>query len=200
MYKDIELYKTKHLTDESYGNTGYLYADTINDYLSHYKDIKTVLDFGCGKGTLKKALLSNNCEIDEYDPAIKGKEKIPKKVYDLIITTDVLEHLHNDELSWACQEFLDMSPKYMLHFISTVPAVQLLPDGTNAHKTIHNADWWHKTVMEKTNNKYIIYYRQRKQTAILNCIKNEERSHKIPDKKRKRNTWYRNISEFFFRR
>jgi 2-polyprenyl-3-methyl-5-hydroxy-6-metoxy-1,4-benzoquinol methylase len=165
MYKDIELYKELHKSNPKYGATGFNYCQLINSYIEYYSgDIKNILDFGCGKGTLKNCL---QFPIDEYDPAIEGKEHIPQAQYDLIITTDVLEHLYENEIEAVCKEFISLKPKRMLHFISTVEAKTILPDNTNAHKTIQNGEWWKNTIYKYTN--FDIGMAQYDKVAVLNC-------------------------------
>ena len=46
---------------------------------------------------------------------------------------------------------MSLSPKYMIHIISTRPAKKVLPDGTNAHKTIKNKNWWKEKIFECSN-------------------------------------------------
>src|SRR5438045_9130959 len=55
---------------------------------------KTLLDYGCGKGTLKSALqgLCPDLDIREYDPAMPGKTAMPKPA-DAVVCLDVLEHI-----------------------------------------------------------------------------------------------------------
>jgi hypothetical protein len=168
MYRDIDLYKELHKTNKNYGNTGKYYCSFINEYLVHYPNIKNVLDFGCGKSTLSQCL---DFHIDEYDPAISGKEQISKSKYDLIITTDVLEHLYEDEIPLICQEFLSLQPYKMLHFICTIKAKQILPDGSNAHKTIQNGEWWKTHIHNFT--KYNINMKEYATFVILECTSNE---------------------------
>lgn len=164
-YKDLHLYKELHQHNNKYGNTGHIYAVFIKKYLQKYSNIATILDFGCGKGTLKQEL---KLDIDEYDPAIPGKETIPKNTYDLIITTDVLEHLYITEIPTICEEFLLLRPKRMLHFINTAEAKQILPDGTNAHKTIKNGTWWKNMLLQCTKYQIDIIY-QSQYTVALDC-------------------------------
>ena len=44
--------------------------------LARQNNLKVILDYGCGKGTLKPALaaLAPDLTVLEYDPAIPGKE------------------------------------------------------------------------------------------------------------------------------
>lgn len=151
-YKDIYLYEKIYSTTNQYGNTGYRYVDIIHKFILETKPI-SILDFGCGQGSLKKALGSRFIEIDEYDPAIKHKSILRKQAYDLVITTDVLEHIYEDEINIFLYDILSLSPSYMIHVISTRPASKILPDGTNAHKTIKNQNWWKNKIFESTKYK-----------------------------------------------
>jgi 2-polyprenyl-3-methyl-5-hydroxy-6-metoxy-1,4-benzoquinol methylase len=140
-YRDIHLYKQLHKESAGYGAFCHSYITLIKKYIQDTNS-SNILDFGCGKGNLKRALSSHGIVIDEYDPAISGKDVLPSKEYDLVITTDVLEHLHPDEIDIIKDEFENLNPKHMMHIISTRTAVQILPDGTNAHKTVQPGDWW----------------------------------------------------------
>ena len=138
-YRDVDLYKKLHQHDPSYGTFSVQYNNRIINHINKVKP-KTIIDYGSGKGNLAKCL--NQYNIDEYDPAIPGKDHITQKQYDLIISTDVLEHLYIDEIELICKEFCMLNPKSMFHCISTRPAAQILSDGSNAHKTIKSGDWW----------------------------------------------------------
>ena len=145
-YKDLHLYKELH-QKRSYGDTGSGYANDINAFISETKS-SDVLDFGSGAGSLKKSLAKLGVFIDEFDPCVSGKNIIPKTQYDLIVTTDVLEHIYEDELANLFDEILSLTPKFMYHGISTRPATIMLPDGSNAHKTIQSANWWYNKINE----------------------------------------------------
>ena len=151
-YKDIELYKKLHIQNSNYGDTGPKYLERIVTHIQKYKP-DSILDFGCGKGGLAKELLKFGLNVDQYDPAIAGKENIPQKHYAMIITTDVLEHLYEDEIQTICNDFLSLSPSTMFHAICTRPASNLLPDGSNAHKTVKPIEWWEDKLKNYTGFK-----------------------------------------------
>tara|TARA_Y100000385_G_C13068487_1_gene627851 strand:+ start:145 stop:663 length:519 start_codon:yes stop_codon:yes gene_type:complete len=148
-YKDLELYKQLH-QERNYGDTGLEYAEDILN-LIRQTGAQTVLDFGSGTGSLAKSLRKRNVLIDEFDPCYPGKEKIPKEKYDLVITTDLLEHIYEDELDNIFEEMLYLKPKFMYHAISTREATILLPDKTNCHKTIKNMHWWYDRIYNLIN-------------------------------------------------
>lgn len=56
---------------------------------------KTALDFGCGKSSLLASLLEEEgvC-CDYYDPIYHPNISIDSKKYELIVSTEVFEHLH----------------------------------------------------------------------------------------------------------
>lgn len=153
IYKDIELYKQLHKT-RSYGDTGHNYCSDIISFIKE-TNAASYIDFGCGTGSLRKSLLGYGFRIDEFDPAIPGKDKIPKKNYDLVITTDVLEHLYENEIDNFFEEIMMLNPKFMYHAVSTRDAIIKLPDGTSCHKCIQNSNWWKEKLEKNTKAKKI---------------------------------------------
>jgi len=154
-YKDLELYKQLH-KERSYGDTGVDYIEDVLGFIVQTK-AETVLDFGSGTGSLAKNLRQKNILVDEFDPCYPGKEKIPKQKYDLVITTDVLEHIYEDEIGNLFEEMLSLQPKFMYHAISTRTATILLPDNSNCHKTVKNAEWWLNKIKQLTKPSNINY-------------------------------------------
>src|SRR5687768_12774179 len=76
-----------------WGASGYSHAATVADYAEKL-GAKTILDFGCGRATLKPTLLKINklLNISEYDPGIPELDVLPQSV-DLLVANDVLEHI-----------------------------------------------------------------------------------------------------------
>lgn len=102
---------------------------------------RTVLDYGCGKGNLRKALEKPDW-ITEYDPAVKGKDAPPKDRADLVVCTDVLEHIEPDLLDNVLNHIKSLTRKLVFVVIATRESSQSLSDGRNAHLIIEDADWW----------------------------------------------------------
>lgn len=135
-----------HETNPKYGIGGGRYADSVMVLRDTY-DATTVLDFGCGKGALKKSL-GNPEWLSEYDPAIPGKDVLPGRA-DIVVATDVLEHIEPDLLDNVLFQIARRADKAVLLAIATRPAGKTLSDGTNAHKIIENADWWRQKLSER---------------------------------------------------
>jgi hypothetical protein len=100
----------------------------------------TVLDYGCGQGNLGKSLGSPEW-FREYDPAIGGKEAMPETA-DLVVCTDVLEHIEPDMLDNVLKHIASLSVRSVFLVVSIVPAGKQLSDGRNAHLSVHPASWW----------------------------------------------------------
>ena len=146
-----ELNKKLHEENRHYGGHGDRYAKIVQK-MSETEGVKTVLDYGCGKGALAKAL---NFPIWEYDPAIPEKSATPQPA-DLVICTDVLEHIEPEYLD-AVLEDLRRVIKFSAFFaIHTGPSCKVLADGRNTHLIQQNMDWW----KQKLSNYFDVPYCQ----------------------------------------
>lgn len=128
-----------HQSNPSYGMGGSKYRDTV---LRLMKETKTtsVLDYGCGKGMLAKSL---DVPIWEYDPAIPEKSGIPKPA-DIVICTDVLEHIEHDKLNFVLDDLKRCVKQIGYFVISTRKAVKTYENGKNAHSIVQGEEWWKK--------------------------------------------------------
>jgi 2-polyprenyl-3-methyl-5-hydroxy-6-metoxy-1,4-benzoquinol methylase len=104
---------------------------------------RSILDYGCGKGNLAVAM--PDLAIREYDPAIAGKDGEPEPA-DLVICTDVLEHIEPNYLDDVLDHIRSVTAKFAFLNIATRPAVKTLPDGRNTHLIIRPQDWWRSRI------------------------------------------------------
>lgn len=133
----VELNKKLHDDNYNYGGHGDRYADIVRKMAESPK-VKSILDYGCGKGALADSL---NFPIWEYDPCVPGKESTPRPA-DLVICTDVLEHIEPDNLGAVLEDLKRVVKSSGFFAIHTGPAQKTLPDGRNAHLLQQNMEWW----------------------------------------------------------
>ncbi len=97
-YQDLETQKERYnLHENNEEDEGYrAYFQRFLDFvLPHVDNVKTALDFGCGRTSLLAQLLEGkSISCDYYDPIYHPDTLDEKKRYDLIVSTEVFEHLH----------------------------------------------------------------------------------------------------------
>jgi hypothetical protein len=128
-----------HGSHPEYGTFGWRHGDKVLALREETESV-TVLDYGCGKGALREALGRPEW-FREYDPAIPGKDARPE-IADLVVCTDVLEHIEPDLLDNVLTHIVRCTAKAAFLLIATRPASKSLADGSNAHKIVENAAWW----------------------------------------------------------
>jgi SAM-dependent methyltransferase len=128
-----------HREKEDFGTSSPMYADSIKYMLSKFK-CEDMLDFGCGKAALKKALGIKEGYYG-FDPAIPEYSDVPNP-RDLVVCTDVLEHVELGMVPNVIKELARVTKKVGYFVIHTGPALNVLPDGRNAHITQEPARWW----------------------------------------------------------
>lgn len=128
-------------------------------------NVKSILNFGCGKGYLNNSIKSQFPMIDIYgwDPAYHSYEQLPNAI-DLIISTDVLEHIEPNLLNDTLCDLKNRST-LMYHLIACYEAVSVLPDGRNAHLIIESPKWWRNKMIELSGS--IIYDRVIEENRLL---------------------------------
>lgn len=137
----IELNHKLHQDNPSYGMGGGKYAKTVLQ-LSEANKTTSILDYGCGKGLLAKEL---PFPIWQYDPAIPEHSAIPKPA-DIVICTDVLEHIELDKLIIVLDDLRRVVKKVGYFVISTRKAGKTYANGENAHLIVQGKDWWEKNL------------------------------------------------------
>lgn len=128
-----------HERSKSYGSGAWRKADAIVEIVVN-NGFSSVLDYGCGKGTLA-AELENAVPVAEYDPAIEGKDGPPEPA-DLVVCLDVLEHVEPDKLEATIKHLHSLTLGELLVTIACRPSTATLADGRNAHLIIEPPEWW----------------------------------------------------------
>lgn len=126
-----------HVSNPHYGVSSSRWAPHVADLAARLQT-QDILDYGCGKGLLKQTL---GWPIREYDPAIPGKDTPPEPA-DLVICTDVLEHIEPECLSHVLDDLQRLTRKVAFLNVATRPAKKVLADGRNAHLIQEQLSFW----------------------------------------------------------
>ena len=142
-------YRKPNSGGSSWGGGGGPHVPFVFDLIEAY-EVETIIDYGCGRGILLESLINqrlvNPTNVCGYDPGVEGREIIDREAYDLLVSTDVLEHIEPECLSSVLEHMRSLAPMAYLN-IHTGPAKAILPDGRNAHLIQKPWDWW-KSVLE----------------------------------------------------
>ena len=146
----------------------------IGEALAEYKhqifqiiknnNVKTILDYGCGKAKFHSILFNNRkvpgspmgINMTPYDPAVAQFSNKPTGQYDLVLCIDVMEHVQEDKVDEVLKDIFSYSNKVFLT-ITCYPAMQVLPNGKNAHYTIKEPDWWKEKLKPYDGNHITIF-------------------------------------------
>jgi len=106
----------------NWGITAGKYAgDSIIALLKFYPEIKTILDYGCGKGSLKPFIEEAGITGKKwtmYDPGVPKFSNEPTGQYDLVITTDVLEHVEEIMLNKVLANLRSLTGRFLFNEIA----------------------------------------------------------------------------------
>lgn len=128
-----------HKSNPHYGAGADSRAQLVRQITSEYRS-NDVLDYGCGKGFLRRAL-QPLISVKEYDPAIEGKDGPPEPA-DIVVCLDVLEHVEPECLDHVLDHIQSLTVKVAALLVHTSAALKVLDDGRNAHLTQQRLPWW----------------------------------------------------------
>jgi 2-polyprenyl-3-methyl-5-hydroxy-6-metoxy-1,4-benzoquinol methylase len=141
---------------------GKLYGKSSEDLLEwitpYIKELnpKTILDWGCGRSCLVNYFWKDGeRKIYKYDPAIHEYKDKPEIVADLLLCTDVLEHIPKEHLALCFQEIFKHSRK-QIFTVSMIKARKKLPCGMNAHVNVQNRTYWVKEFKRYFDNVQVL--------------------------------------------
>ncbi len=135
----------------TYGISGGRWARDVYR-VAQEAEAKSVLDYGCGQGTLNIALHQKfgalSFVLYHYDPAIPGVDERPEPA-DLVVCGDVLEHVEPECLYAVMSDLRDLAKRAVFLVVATRPAKKVLADGRNAHLIVEPAAWWLPKIMDR---------------------------------------------------
>lgn len=147
----LEEQRRLHGAPRGYGGSGRKWADDVLALALKYR-ARSILDYGCGRGTLGHALLeqylaSDDLDFDvrEYDPAVPEKSRLPA-VADLVVCTDVLEHIESDRIWNVLEHLASVTRCAAFIVVSLVASNKQLSDGRQAHILLRSVEWWRTQV------------------------------------------------------
>lgn len=121
----------------------------------------SILDYGSGKGRQYDmrdirlqdgqviSSIADHWNVDYvhcFDPCFPPFSKAPEGKFDGVISTDVLEHCPEEDISWIVDEIFGYATKFVFANVACYPARKRLPTGENAHCTILPPQWWAELV------------------------------------------------------
>lgn len=125
-----------HAMRQDYGGGSWRHAGLVKE-LMREQHCETLLDYGCGKGSLVQQIPG----AVGYDPALPEFSERPDPA-DLVVCTDVLEHIEPDLLDNVLTDLRTLSKRCVYIIVSCRPAAKTLPDGRNAHLIVESQSWW----------------------------------------------------------
>ncbi len=134
-----ELNAKLHRDRPEYGMRSLDFADQVLD-LAEVVNVKTLLDYGAGKGRLAEAL-KGKVTVFNYDPAIEkfAHEPDPNA---FVVSIDVLEHIEPECLDAVLNHMWSLTRETVFLTVATCPAIKTLADGRNAHLIVEPVEWW----------------------------------------------------------
>jgi 2-polyprenyl-3-methyl-5-hydroxy-6-metoxy-1,4-benzoquinol methylase len=128
-----------HEASAGWGKGGTKFIDRCVEFI---KPGDRVLDYGCGKGRLARDLISQHgVAAVAYDPAVPRFSREPTGHFNVVVCTDVLEHVEPELLDETLEHIYGLCDR-VYFVVGITPAVKILPDGRNAHLTIESGEWW----------------------------------------------------------
>lgn len=110
---------------------------------------RSILDYGAGQSRTVFHLRAPAARIrHRYDPAIPSINEVPGANYDLVLCSDVMEHLDEAEISGVMAHIKSLGRRALMA-VDTKVANTVLPNGENAHATVQAPRWWLQRMREQ---------------------------------------------------
>lgn len=132
-----EINREIHGAIKNYGKNSLQWVPHIWKLIEEGK-IKTILDYGCGKGVLS---LNIPYFISNYDPGVVQFEEMPSPA-ELVVCTNVLECVEPEYLEYVIDHLNFLTEGCLFLTICTKAAPGKLLDGRNFHLNVKTQQEW----------------------------------------------------------
>ena len=155
----IQQYRELHRQGKFLGLSVLKFSDEIGSLIKQH-GIETVLDYGSGQG--QQYMPPNSLEkkwgvdVTMYDPAVPGLDTLPDKKFDMVICSDVLEHVPIDDVGVLAQTLFSHATRFVFATVCCREAKKKLPDGRNAHITIRPFEWWQDLLAGYATTQFVL--------------------------------------------
>lgn len=135
------------------------HKDEIRKLVKQF-EVQDVLDYGCGRGDqykqphrLHRHWGLHWWHVRLYDPAFAEHDERPHGKHDLVVCSDVLEHVPEADVDDVIGDLFLFARKVVWASVCCRPAKKTFP-GTdiNLHVTIHPVEWWSQKFAEVRSN------------------------------------------------
>jgi hypothetical protein len=118
---------------------GVLSGESVVNFLREHPEIETVLDYGCGEGTLRAYVEAQGIvkPWTMYDPGMRGLDEKPNGKFDLVITTDVLEHVEPHMTMAVLNELRGFTNKFLYNDIACYYTGRYFDSGPYIGQDLH---------------------------------------------------------------
>lgn len=142
---DYKAQITKLHATQRWGNQGWkALPEALSLILRYGLKKPSILDFGAGERTLERDAkwALPQAKVTSYDPGIPGIDVLPTGQFDIVICTDVMEHVEPQFVDQTLDVIRALTKHAAYIDIACSPAKTHLPDGRNAHLVVEQPSWW----------------------------------------------------------
>ncbi|GEM_PF-1969343 len=132
---EIQSFRRRHAEDPTYGTAGHRWVEVVQG-LSDDFATRDILDYGCGKQTLAKAL---GWAITGYDPAFEEVGETPGPA-EIVVCTNVLEQVAAERLEATLEHISSLCGSMAFVVVSTARS--------SDHATVQTLAWWKERLAE----------------------------------------------------